>query len=216
MKKITQVTTAAILLSAIVSAGAFASDNKNSGEKSRPEISRTHQRNGGQNQEGENTNRLPRQMKADENAVIGQVKSVDAKNNKIKIADADGNVTEYAVTGFTKILSMKTPESKTENAKPDLPKPDESKSTDKKSEDAKTDDAKSGEAKSDGTNPRANFGGRGKSPNMNHGKPEFGPGQMMEELKLSDVKEGSWVMLSVLDGTTKTKQAEKIFVKAAE
>ena len=216
MKKITQVTTAAILLSAIVSAGAFASDNKKSGEKSRPEISRTHQRNSsGSNQDGENTNRAPRQMKIDENTIIGQVKSVDAKNNKIKVADADGNITEYAVTGFTKITSMKTPA-----AKPDDAKPGESKSTEKKSDDAKTDgtksdEAKSDEAKSDGRKPGANFGDR-RGPSMNHGKPGFGPGQMMEELKLSDVKEGSWVMLSVLDGTTKTKQADKIFVKAAE
>jgi hypothetical protein len=38
----------------------------------------------------------------------------------------------------------------------------------------------------------------------------------METLGLSDLKEGYWVMLSTIDGTTKTKQVDKIFVKQAE
>ena len=180
MKKITKVTTAAIVLATIVSAGAFASSGKKSDGKSRTEMNRPQQENSDGKNQMDRGGPRGKFGAFDENAVIGQIKSVDAKNNKIKISDADGNVTEYAVTGFTKIMSMKSPS------------------------------ADSAESKTDETNVS-----KEKSDTKAAGK-KRGQGHNMETLGLTDLKEGSWVMISTIDGTTKTKQVDKIFVKQAE
>lgn len=184
MKKITKITTAAVLLAALVSSGVFAAEGKNSDGKNRRMA-----RDGNRPERGMDDKR----PMFDEDAVIGQVKSVDAKNNKIKITDADGNVTEYAVTGFTKIMVMKKPDF--ENPAPDS---------------------------GSGENQKSKKSGTKSLPaEDNENRPDFserrGPrGFSVPESTLNDVKEGSWVMFSVVDGTTKTKQISRLIVKDGE
>ncbi|MBQ2529044.1 MAG: hypothetical protein II547_02195, partial [Treponema sp.] len=114
---------------------------------------------------------------------------------------ADGNDVEYSITGFTKITVM--------NKLPETNVTDEKKSAEAKTQDEKQDMKQ--DKKTTSNRPQHDMHG-GKW----NGDKNFPMPKNMKENTLSDVKEGSWVMLSLIEGTTKTKQVGWMLVKSAE
>ena len=197
MKRVVKLCAVSVLLASLVSVAAFANPDKKTDDKKGQEINRNESM---KPDEKKFPGCGPR-MDFNGNSVIAKVKSVDEKNGKIKVTDADGNDVEYSITGFTKITVM--------NKLPETNVTDEKKSAEAKTQDEKQDMKQ--DKKTTSNRPQHDMHG-GKW----NGDKNFPMSKNVKENTLSDVKEGSWVMLSLIEGTTKMKQVGWMLVKSAE